>query len=495
MFVGPAVAAAGAGRPSAGSAGGSTRAADESLLRDATAAWTIDWGAVDAERDEEPTDWNDVGAPIDDDPPPESTVPRPPSGPPPRHPGRFRYVAFGLVFLLLLAAIPALGYTGLERLLDSRGGTTSSRSTSPTEPGYQAFVEKTPAALVIHTDASGAPTGLTMVALGQGEAGGSVVFIPLDTELDRPAFYIKKVRDAYQPGQLGNVTGATERLLYMSFTETIEINDTRWQELIEPVAPLTITNPDEVQFGDATFGAGQLDLAAADVGPYLQATSNNEQDELDRMNRHRLVWEAWIGKVAASGRPDAIPGEIDTGIGKFVSTLAQGEPTFETLPVTPLPKVDGGPQTFLPEVANINDVVTQAVPFPFSSGPGERYTVRLLNGVKGEFLPTTVTDPLVANMAQIDIMGNASKFEQETTLIEYYKADDRESAEKARAALGGGEIKLREGVVESYALTITVGADVMHALEAGVSGAPGDLDGGSTETTVALGGEAGEAGD
>jgi hypothetical protein len=334
-----------------------------------------------------------------------------------------------------------------------------------------------------------------MVALGQGESGGSVIFIPLDTELDRPAFYIKKVRDAYQPGQLGNVAAATERLLYMSFTETIEMNDTRWQEMIEPVAPLTIQNPDEVQFGDTTFGAGQLDLAAEDVGPYLQATSGNEQDELDRMNRHRLVWEAWIAKVAASGSPDAIPGEVETGIGRFVSTLAEGEPTFETLPVTPLPKVPDAPQTFLPEVANINDVVTQAVPFPFASGPGERYTVRLLNGVKGEFLPTAVTDPLVANMAQIDMMGNASEFGQETTLIEFYRPQDRESAEKAQAALGGGEIKLREGVVEPYALTITVGADVMHALEAGISGAPGDLDGGSTATTIAQDGEAGGTGD
>jgi hypothetical protein len=92
-------------------------------------------------------------------------------------------------------------------------------------------------------------------------------------------------------------------------------------------------------------------------------------------------------------------------------------------------------------------------------------------------------------------MGNASKFGQETTLIEYYKPEDREKAEKARDALGGGEVKLREGVVESYALTITVGADVMHALEAGVSGTPGDLDGGSTDTTAVLDGGAGGTGD
>jgi hypothetical protein len=493
MFVGPAVAA-GAGLSSVGSAGsggGASVDSDESLLRDATAAWSIEW--PDAETDD-PADWNDGTAPIDDGAPPESTMPRPPTGPQPRRPGRLRYLAFALVFIILLAAVPALGYKGFERLLDSRGGTTSSGSTSPTEPGYQAVVEHTPAALIMQTDDAGAPTALTMVALGQGESGGTVIFIPLDTKLDRPAFYIQKLRDAYQPGQLLNVAGATERLLYMSFTETIEINDSRWQELVEPVAPLTITNPGTVQFGDKTFPAGQLDLAAADVGPYLQARNdNNEQDELDRMNRHRLVWEAWIGKVAASGRPDAIPGEVDSGIGRLVSTLAAGEPAYETLPVVPLPP-ENGVQPYLPEVAVINEMITQAVPFPFSSGPGERYTVRLLNGVKGEFLPTSVTDPLVANMAQIDIMGNALTFGQETTLIEYYNPADKVHAERAREALGGGEIKLRKGLVEPYALTITVGADVMHALEAGVTGTTGDVNGGSTDTT-ALEGDAGGTGD
>jgi hypothetical protein len=450
------------GRPGSASGGDAT-----AVHRTIDASSTDFWADGDGSDDDD-WEWPDDSTPAGT--PPESTVPRPPSGPPPRRGGRLRYLVFALVFLLLLAAVPVLAYTGMQRLLDSRGGTTSSTSNSPTEPGFEAVVDKTPTALVIQTDPAGRPTALTLVALGRGDGGGTVIFVPFETALDRPKANIDRISTAYDPTKPDDYEGviqATSSVLRISFTETIVVSDTRWADLVEPVAPLSLSNPDSVRSGDRSFASGPIELGAADIGPYLDARTRDDELEDNRLNRHGLLWQAWISKVKASGREDAIPGEVESGIGRFVATLAQGDAEYLTLPVAPVGEVPDRPMGYFPVPEAIVSLITEAVPFPFSAGAGERFPVRVLNGVKGEIVPTSVTDPLVANMAQIDVIGNARKFGQETTVIEYYDPANLTYAETARNALGGGEVKLREGVSEPYALTITIGADVLHALEAG----------------------------
>jgi hypothetical protein len=322
-----------------------------------------------------------------------------------------------------------------------------------------------------------------------------MIFVPFETALDRPALMIDRISAAYDPAQPDNYDGvvqAASRLLRISFTETITLSDARWADLVEPVAPLLLSNPETVRSGDKQFAAGPLELTAADVGPYLEARASEGESDLTRLNRQSLLWEAWLAKIKATGSEDAIPGEVKTGIGRYVATLANGEVLYETLAVSPLGPEPPRPLGYFPASKAVINQVTVAVPFPFSAGPGERFPVRVLNGVKGEIVPTSVTDPLVANMAQIDVIGNARKFGQETTVIEYYDPANRTYAETARNALGGGEIKLREGVSEPYTLTITVGSDVMHALEAGV---PPDGTGSSVPGSVASDPPAGGTGD
>ena len=117
------------------------------------------------------------------------------------------------------------------------------------------------------------------------------------------------------------------------------------------MAPLALVSPESVRAGDKQFADGQIELAKEDVGPYLRARANDSESDLNRMNRQRLLWEAWINKVAASGEEDAVPSEVETGIGRFVTTLAkgQGDVAYATIPVTGAPPDANGVQGFVPD--------------------------------------------------------------------------------------------------------------------------------------------------
>ena len=85
--------------------------------------------------------------------------------------------------VVLILAIPVLGYAGARTVLNSRAGKVAERNLDPDRAGYVAIVEPTPTTLVVQRDAEGDPMSLTLLALGTGEAGGSILFIPLDTNL------------------------------------------------------------------------------------------------------------------------------------------------------------------------------------------------------------------------------------------------------------------------------------------------------------------------
>ena len=95
-----------------------------------------------------------------------------------------------------MAAIPVLGWVGVKLIRDSKGGTYTATSSDPTQPGYEALVEPTPTALVVQRNADGTPNGLTFIGLGNTKGGGSVMFVPLDTNVLQPLPNVDVLRGA-----------------------------------------------------------------------------------------------------------------------------------------------------------------------------------------------------------------------------------------------------------------------------------------------------------
>jgi hypothetical protein len=402
--------------------------------------------------------------------------------------GRRRRVGFVVAIVLLSAAIPVLGYVGVAAILSSRGGRLVDTTVAPDEPGYEAIVEPTPLALVVQTDA-GRLVSLTVLSLADPQGGGAVLFVPPDTLTDprTQAFGFDRLSGAFDVAGLDGVRTATANVLNASFTDAVEVDGPRLAALTAPVGPLLLNNPDDLdgetaEGDDVSFEAGPVELAPDQVGDYLAVLERGESD-LNRLARHQLVWQAWIGAVAASPDPaTAVPGEGGTGLGRYLAHLARGTVLYQTLPVHPAgegqAESDGeggeggedgedgesgeGGAGFLPVEADIAPLVARFVPLPTASNPGSRIRVRLLDGAGSPETLRAIVEPLVAAGAQIVAIGNADRFTYAATEVRYESLTPRSSAEQMRTALGTGDVRSSAFGTDAFDVTIVVGTDLVQ---------------------------------
>ena len=110
----------------------------------------------------------------------------------------WRRVTFSIILLGLIASIPVLGYAGYNLISESKEATTRGPPCRLRIPGLEAPVDPTPTAVAIQYDDQHVPTGVTFLSLAGGEGGGSVVFVPLDTEVTEPSFGVDRLRTAYE---------------------------------------------------------------------------------------------------------------------------------------------------------------------------------------------------------------------------------------------------------------------------------------------------------
>lgn len=381
--------------------------------------------------------------------------------------------AMGAVLALLVAAVPALGYVGYRTVADSHGGRVLDPVTDPSAAGYQAVVEPTPTALVVHADDQGALAALTVLSLGPGGEGGGAIFMPVDTAAGNSENGIDRLATAYDRGtdvlraEAGAVVGT-------GFGEVIEIDDARWAELLAPVGALSVRNPDPVP-GDPSrgessvlFEAGNITVMPDEAGRYLSAAAPSGAD-LDRVLRQQLFWQAWLDAVDEAGAEAAVPGEGTGGLGRFVTGLASGpaELAILALEADPVGSSDGARDRYQPDIAAIAEQLVAVVPFPTASVPGGRVRTRLLSGVEGSGPPEDLASQLVVAGAEISVIGNAGRFGAESTVVEYYNVTREDEAERLVEALGAGEAVFVEGSGDSLDVTVVVGSDLLGGGSAG----------------------------
>jgi hypothetical protein len=370
-------------------------------------------------------------------------------------------IASAVVLVALFAAGTALAYAGTRIIRSSTVGEVVEPVDDPAAPGYEAFVEPTPTLAVLH-DSGGSLDAITVLALSNAdEGGGGVVIVPTRVVDDLPLFGVAPLETAYDLGSTPQVQGEIiGDLLGIGIDEVVVVDAARWEGLVEPVALLVLRNPTDLEVdGEVVFPAGEIELAASEVAPYLEVRSE-EESELARLFRHQLVWRAWIEAVAEAGTPDAVPGELESGLGSFVRRLAEGEVEITTLPVErSAAPAEGDEPTYVPDVPAIEALVADLVPFPRSPRPGERARVRVLSGTEDVQASRRVAGLLPPVGTEVVIVGNATSLDQETTTIAYVGPEHRETAEEIRDVLGVGEVLVDPRPSDVVDITVTLGAD------------------------------------
>lgn len=380
----------------------------------------------------------------------------PPVTAPPR--GRRAVLSYAVLAVLLLCGL-ALTYVGSRIVRDSTAGELVAQATDPDEPGYEALVEATPTFVVFH-DVGSVDSIAVLTLPDPAGGGGGVILVPIETVVEMPLFEVAPVKVAYDLGDDRFASEVVGSALGAALEGRAVVDDARWADLVAPVAPITIDNPNELEVdGEVRFALGEIELAPDDVGPYLSARVEGESD-LARLFRHQVFWEAWLAAVAEDGSPAAVPGELDTGIGRFVRTLAAGQSVVETLPVSPaVVDADVEVTQFLPEQEAIQDLLYQLVPFPVSPAPGARARTRILNGTPDTTRAEEIAAGLTPAGLEIVLIGNASSFDVQETTVRYAGAEFRDEAEAIVDLLGVGEVLEETRPSDAADITVTLGAD------------------------------------
>lgn len=366
-------------------------------------------------------------------------------------------IAFVAAEVLLLAAIPVLGWLGFRTVLDTTAGQAVDPELDPSEPGYEAFLEPTPVALVLAVDDAGALSWATVLALGgSGERGGSVLFVPIATAAAAGG---PTVADVFAAEGQGAAAVAVGELLDAGFAEVVLLEPPRLAELLAPVTPLAVRLADDVE----GFDAGDVALGPGEVVALLAARDDSESD-LARLARHEEVWRSWLSAVAASPDPDVVPGEAASGIGRYVRGLAAGEVRYDA---TPVDEVGDG---FVADLDALRALVNERVPFPVAVAPGGRPRVRILDGVGVEGLALRAARDAVRAGAQVTVVGNADRFGAATSRVVFFDARVAGWAADVAAALGIDDVQQLDGPNPNDLVDVTV---VVGSDRAGAYGGPG----------------------
>lgn len=369
-----------------------------------------------------------------------------------RGPSRRWMAGFVAALTVAVVAAGALAFVGVQTLRESSAGRRVT-SADPTEPGFEGLLEPTPTLLVVHQQGT-VLTSAAVLALANGDAGGSVILLPPSVKVgDGPKAVPLSVLAAFG-GTIDDLQGAAEAVTGVGIQEVVVVDDTRWAELVGPVSPLVLQNPDDV--GD--FDEGPLELPADQVGAWLRASRKNES-QLARVYRQQLFWESWVAAVAASSDPAALPGELDTGLGRFVRGLAAGPLTVTTLPV--IDEIDeAGGTVYRVDRDALRSVITDLVPFPTGTELAPRTRVRLLDGAGESDHVQSAAPAVVSADATIVVVGNADAFDYVTTEIRYHQPAQRAAAERLQQALGAGTVVEDVRPIDAFDVTIVLGTDV-----------------------------------
>jgi hypothetical protein len=387
-----------------------------------------------------PTDHDDVAAAPADHraegrPPDADGIPPAPAQPiPPRLRAadvrRRRTVLLATIGALTAAGI-VLAVVGLANVRTSTVGRFEDAA-SPSDPGYQAYVVPTPTMGVLHRSSDGTLAGAALLALEPGDEGGSVIVVPPSTIVSG-ADTTTTIADVYRDEGSAAAAEALGMAVAVGVADHVEIDDVQWTRLVTPVGDVEITLDQEV----GEWPAGSVSLEADEVGRFL-ATRSAAETDLDRVERQQVFWNAWLPLVGEEG-DSALPGEVGTGIGRFVLGVARGGASAAELPVR---RAEVGDEVlFRPDADRLGEFVSRTVPYPVGATAGGRVRVRLLNGTDDPDLSTAAARALVAAGAQISIVGNAPSFDVADTRLVYFGEDRAPLADWLQMNLGGGRVE------------------------------------------------------
>ncbi|MGI9623104.1 MAG: hypothetical protein ACR2PK_09740 [Acidimicrobiales bacterium] len=362
----------------------------------------------------------------------------------------------------LALGIPFLVWYGADAILESTDGTISDPVTDPAAPGYEVIVNPSPSHMVLSLDPAGDLTMVSILSLGSNDIGGTVLHLSPETVLpNNPNF--DRIVDVYREHGPDRTRRVVARLLNINVDEMTVLDAAAWTQLVEPAGAIPVDITEDlvrVDNGETTtiYAAGNVTVEPFATSEFLGWVNPGEHPG-SRMERHLAFWDAWMASIIASDDPGIVPGEVDSGIGRFLRGLARGVLVMPE-PVTEQVTLTSGVPAVEVSIDELRDLVTAMIPFPLPPAEGARPRTKLLDGVGGLDLPGEYSPPLVREGAQVVVLGNAfPEFGVERTVVIYHDPSWEEEAFAFSKALGGASVEFEPVRDVVFDITVIIGED------------------------------------
>ena len=360
---------------------------------------------------------------------------------------RSRLLTIG--FLVVLVSLAGAGY-GVVRaaqtaVLESQSGSISEFTLDPSAPGFRAFTEATPTALVLHTAVSpevGAElVGVTLLTAADGDSGGTVVTIPRTFVASNGSNMA--LSELFASDGLDAVTNELRSALGIGFGEVVVLDASSWTTLMTADLPLLLSlRTDLVELADD--GASRRILLPEGTREFnlteiarIAAHRNPGEPSLGVALRHQQIWQAWIARTAGTDdRPELF--QLESGFVDLIGTLASAEVSYRVIPTVTQSEPGGEDTRYAAVVGATDELISAIVPFPEQAFPGERPSVLLLDSSGGEVDQGPIVSAVTRAGGLVTILGNSESGADRTNEVLVHDADAASVAAAIADSLGFG---------------------------------------------------------
>ena len=345
---------------------------------------------------------------------------------------RSRRAAFVALELILIAAIPLLGYAGFKTLLETKTGTFVADPVEG-EPSWRAFLDPSPVAVVIEVEIDRI-TGMTVITQPGGDAtGGAIILVPGTLVVDGAPLTARNPQDAAQ---------ALALAMKLQFGRVVVMDNAGWQSLLGNMT-YTIDVPDPIpsDSGGVLLGVGPNPISGETVPAYLGRLVVGN-DPLSLIFRRRLFWESMLNDPPTSSHElAAITQSVGSGLNQVYDL--------------PINQVNGD---LVPEPIGIEDLINTTVPFPAGAGPGDRPGVRLIDRT-GDANLLELAGALGREGVEVLEIGNAREYDFGLTELVVPLGANPEVVTKLAQLVGADMVQAADVDFEG-SFTLLVGTDV-----------------------------------
>ncbi len=371
---------------------------------------------------------------------------------------------FPLFFLAAVIWSALLLIESADELLNDQSGETLGANLDFSAPGFEAFVEQTWSMVIATENEQGSLVDVVVGSVADREEGGGSLLIVSpslvsDSNCDQSMCTLSSI---YDEGGLGSLTATLVDLFNVGFTEEVLLTPTRWTGLVAPVDAVEVALENSlVEVTDqgveiVQFPQGDASIQGERVVDFL--SSVNYLAATEQMNLSKSFWKSWLEKIGEGGSPAEKLPDLGLGVVDFLAIVGAAETGVTTFPIT------NSESSVIPNLVELEKIVVDLFPFPIAAVPGDRLTVRLMNGTGDFTVDSLARKHVISAGAEIVVVGNMETFDFQESKVVYRDPSIVEEVESLGTELGF-RVEFDELISPVAEVTVVIGSDFLVSVQ------------------------------